>query len=136
MLIGEVARLSGVGVQTVRYYEREGLLPTARRTGSGYRQFTSEAPRIIRFVKTAQTLGFSLDEIRDLVRLRAQPARRREDVRTIARSRLGTIEDKIAKLERMRSALAELICACEHAADSLACPILESFDGAEQGAAS
>lgn len=128
MLIGEVARRAGVGVQTVRYYERESLVPLARRTPAGYRQFAPEAPQIIRFVKSAQALGFALDEIRELVRLRAQPSARRDDVRQIARSRLATIESKIAQLERMRAALAGLLSDCEHTTGSIHCPILESLE--------
>jgi Hg(II)-responsive transcriptional regulator len=127
MWISEAAEQAGVNTQTLRYYERRGLLPRSPRRPSGYREFPAETVRVVRFIKRAQELGFSLDEVADLLRLRRQPGRDRRKVRAIAERRVAQIEQKIAELERMRSALQHLSHAC-HAGTTLECPILEALD--------
>ena len=127
MWIGEAAEQAGVNIQTIRYYERRGLLPRSPRRPSGYREFPMETVRVVRFIKRAQELGFSLDEIAELLRLRRQHGRDRQKVRAVAERRIAQIEQKIAELERMRSALQRLAHAC-HAGTTLDCPILEALD--------
>ena len=131
LTIGRLAQLAGVNLETVRYYEREGLLPKPPRTSSGYRMFPVDAARRLRFIKRAQELGFSLGEIRDLLSLRAQPATRRADVRSRARSKIADIEGKIATLQRMKAVLTTLADRCEACASSGACPILNSLEDHE-----
>ena len=127
MWISQAAEMAGVNVQTLRYYERRGLLPKPPRRASGYREFPTDAVRVVRFIKRAQELGFSLDEVAELLRLRRQPGRDRRKVRAIAELRIAQIDQKIAELERMRSALQTLSHAC-HAGATLECPILEALD--------
>ena len=127
MWISQAAEMAGVNVQTLRYYERRGLLPRSPRRPSGYREFPAETVRVVRFIKRAQELGFSLDDVAELLRLRRQPGRDRRKVRAVAERRIAQIEQKMAELERMRSALRQLSHAC-HAGTTLECPILEALD--------
>jgi DNA-binding transcriptional MerR regulator len=116
-----------VNIQTIRYYERRGLLPRSPRRVSGYREFPDETIRVVRFIKRAQELGFSLDEVAELLRLRRQHGRDRRKVRAVAERRIAQIDQKIAELERMRAALHHLTHACR-AGTTLECPILEALD--------
>lgn len=125
MWIGEAARQAGVNVQTIRYYERRGLLPRSPRRASGYREFPDESVRIVRFVKRAQELGFSLDEAAALLRLRKSKDRVR--VRAVAEPHLAQVERKIAELTAMRDALKRLVHACR-CGTTLECPIIEALE--------
>ena len=127
MWIGEAAEQAGVNVQTLRYYERRGLLPRAARRASGYREFPDEAVRIVRFIKRAQDLGFSLDEVEELLRLRRQPGRNRTRIRSVADEKIRQIDRKIAELDRMKRALQTLVHSCRVGA-ALDCPIIEALD--------
>jgi MerR family copper efflux transcriptional regulator len=100
--IGRAAKGAGVSVQAVRYYERLGLLPTAHRTPTGYRVYGPEAVDRLRFIKQAQALGFSLDEIREILRLRYEGRSPCECVRKLLQKRLETIEHQIRQLVRFR----------------------------------
>ena len=129
MRIGAAAEQAGVNVQTLRYYERRGLLPRSPRRTSGYREFPDEAVRVVRFVKRAQDLGFMLDEIEELLKLRNDRRRDRGRIRSVAGKRVREIEGKIAELQAMKQALSHLIHCCEEGA-TLECPIIEALDGA------
>jgi Hg(II)-responsive transcriptional regulator len=134
---GEAAEHAGVNVQTVRYYERRGLLPEPPRTSGGFRQYSSEHVDRIRFVKRAQELGFTLDEAGELLDLRATPDADRADVRAVAQEKQEEIQRKIRDLQRMQSTLGDLIAACEGHGSTDACPILNALEGpVEEGAAS
>ena len=100
--IGRVARSSGVSVQAVRFYERQGLLPAAQRTSAGYRIYGPEAVERLQFVKQAQELGFSLDEIREILRLRYEGRSPCECVSTLLQQKLEKIERQIKQLVRFR----------------------------------
>ncbi|HEY7290213.1 MAG TPA: heavy metal-responsive transcriptional regulator [Vicinamibacterales bacterium] len=128
MWTSQAARQAGVNAQTLRYYERRGLLPKTARRGSGYREYSSDAIRVVRFIKRAQGLGFSLEEIADLVRLREARARDRSRIRAVARAKIAEIDRKIAHLASMREALNMLVGSCE-AGRSANCPIIEALDG-------
>jgi len=130
---GEVARRAGVNVETLRFYERKGILPEPPRGRSGYREYPPEAVDLIRFVKRAQQLGFSLREVRELLELRAVPRRAARRVRRLVQQKLADIERKIQDLQAMQRALAELLCACQKAPAKAACPIIESLSGREPG---
>jgi Hg(II)-responsive transcriptional regulator len=127
MWISEAAEQAGVNVQTVRYYERRGLLPRAPRRASGYREFPDGTVRIVRFIKRAQELGFSLDEVEELLRLQRSPQRDRARIRKIAERRIAQIDQKLAELERMRKALSALVHSC-HEGTTLECPIIDALD--------
>jgi len=125
---GELAQQGRVNAETIRYYERRGLLPKPPRTPSGYRVFSSDAVRRVRFIKRAQGLGFSLKEIRELLRLRVDPRRSCGDVRARAEAKLADIEEKIRSLHAMKKTLARFIAACSGRGPVSACPILEALD--------
>ncbi len=133
MRIGTAAEQAGVNIQTLRYYERRGLLPRPPRRTSGYREFPDDAVRIVRFIKRAQDLGFTLDEVEELLRLRNDKRRDRARIRAVAQKRVRQIERKIVELQAMKQALAHLIHCCEEGA-ALECPIIEALDGAERAA--
>lgn len=126
--IGDVARLAGVRIDTVRFYEKRGLIPRPDRRPSGYRVFASDTVRQIRFIKRAQELGFTLDEITDLLRLRVSHRARCADVMEIAQHKAELIDTKIADLRSMRSALDRLMESCEGTQPAVECPIIESLD--------
>lgn len=127
MQTGEVAARAGVNIQTLRYYERRGLLGRPPRTSSGYRRYSDEAVRIVRFVKRAQELGFTLDEAEQLLRLRHVTVSRRPSVRALAVAKLADIDTKIAQLTAMRAALKTTLSAC-CGDGALECPILEALE--------
>ena len=126
--IGAIATHAGVNVQTLRYYERRGLLPAPARTSSGYRRYTSETVQLVRFIKRAQDLGFTLSEIGQLIGLRAAPRRDRARVLKLATAKIADIEEKIARLGAIRGALATLVDSCDCAGSALECSILEAMD--------
>lgn len=128
--IGELARRGDVGIDTVRYYERSGLLNPATRTAAGYRQYGADELARLNFIRRAQRLGFSLGEISELLAIT-----RREDVRAVraaARAHLLKIDARIAELQRMREALHQLVDACPGGGHVDGCPILGALN--ESGA--
>ncbi|WP_419806188.1 MerR family DNA-binding protein [Terriglobus sp.] len=126
----ELARNGGVNPQTLRYYEREGLLPEPPRLDSGYRLYPENAVSRIRFIKRSQELGFTLDEIRDLLALRVDRQRDRGEVRRIAKSRLAEIDARIQSLQTMRTALEHVARNCHGHGPADECPILLAIDSA------
>ena len=126
--IGKVAELSRVNIQTVRYYERRGILSPTGRRESGYRVYTAEALRQLRFIKNAQKLGFTLNEIGVLMRLRAGHGGRGAGVRRKTEAKLRQIDEKITAFRSMRRVLKGLINICLRRGTACACPILESLD--------
>ena len=125
---GELAKQGGVNLESIRFYERERLLPKAPRTASGYRMFSADDVRRVRFIKRAQELGFSLKEIKELLALRFDPDTSCADVRKRAETKLSDIDQKISDLKRMRKILARLTSACPGRGNLDRCPILESLD--------
>ena len=128
--ISELARGGGVGVETVRYYQRRGLLQkpeTKARHGGGYRHYGDEDQGRLRFVKTAQVAGFTLDEIGELLALDAQTDRSK--VRELARARIAALDLKIADLKFARQSLNKLVQQCA-AGEGDDCPIISAFDRA------
>ena len=123
----QLARRGGVNLETIRYYERIGLLPRPPRSRSGYRQFSSESVRRVRFIKRAQELGLSLKEIKDLLELRISPRSTRADVRQRAAAKIADIEKKVQHLRAMKKALVRLTEACCGNGSASDCPILESL---------
>jgi Hg(II)-responsive transcriptional regulator len=126
--IGRVAREGGVNLETIRYYEREGLLPKPPRTTSGYRIFPEDTARRLRFIKRAQELGFSLKEIRELLSLRTKPGAKRADMRALTAAKITDIDQRIRTLEAMKKSLQGLTECCDGRGSLATCPILESLD--------
>jgi MerR family mercuric resistance operon transcriptional regulator len=129
--IGEVAARGGVNLQTIRYYEREGLLPKPPRLASGYRAFPADAVHRVRFIKRAQELGFSLAEIRELFSIQIDTKKDCSDVQRLAKAKIVDIEQKIDTLQSMKRVLTRLARACPGRGPSSQCPILESIDSEE-----
>lgn len=131
LTIGTLAKAAQVNQQTIRYYEREGLLPEAPRRPSGYRMFSSDSVRRVRFIKRAQELGFSLAEIKDLLALRIDEERGSADARALAQRKIADIEQKIRTLQAMKKVLKNLSERCPGCGPTNECPILESLDPKE-----
>ena len=126
--IGAVAEQAGVNVQTLRYYERRGLLARPGRTASGYREYGPDTTQIVQFIKRAQQLGFTLSEVQELLTLRATPNRDRARVRRVATAKIADIEEKVARLNAVRRSLVQLVGCCE-TGETLKCSILEALNG-------
>lgn len=124
--IGRLARAADVGVETIRFYEREGLLPEPARTASGYRQYPLDTIDRLGFVRRAKRLGFSLAEIRELLAL-AHADGERARVKAIAEQKLSVIEQRIGELTRMRDALTGLTHQCSGRGPIEGCPIIEAL---------
>jgi len=133
LTIGQVAKRAGVGVETIRFYEREGLIGKPARRPSGYRQYEPDIVRRIRFIQRAKELGFSLREITELLSLRVARGRACEAVKARAAAKMEDIESKIAGLERMKRALTSLVEACAGRGSVGECPILDALDADERG---
>lgn len=130
--IGELAARAEVSIDTLRYYERRGLLAEPPRRASGYRAYSPDAVERIRFIQRAQALGFTLQEIADLLALRGDSGHACDAVEARARAALDRIERKIHDLIRMRRALHHYVdaCACHDPLDS--CPLLRELGGTEE----
>lgn len=126
--IGDVADAAGVGVETVRYYERRGLVPQPGRGTGAYRHYAKDHVDRIRFVKRAQALGFSLEEIQTLLELEDGTDRR--SIRRIASARLEQTRLRIADLRRIERTLAHLLHDCESHGKAPRCPIIDAIAGA------
>lgn len=133
MTIGKVARFAEVGVETVRFYEREGLIAEPPRRESGYRQYPVETVSRIRFIKHAKELGFTLKEIRELLSLQIDSEATCDDVRKRAEAKILDIEEKLQALERMKMALINLVKSCHERAPVSECPILEAMEDGNDG---
>ena len=128
MKIGSVAEAAGVEVSTVRYYERRGLLAEPPRTDSGYRQYDESVIDRIRFVRQAQDLGFTLEEIEELLDLRVEDPASCGVVEEASRAKLRSVDEKIRDLRRLRAVLAGLVRACEEKEATDECPVLAMLE--------
>jgi DNA-binding transcriptional MerR regulator len=128
LTVGKVARQAGINMETIRYYERSGLLRPNGYRDSGYRLYNPGAVRRIWFVKNAQELGFTLKEIYGLLRLRMSRRARCESVKKSARAKLESVEEKTAKLEAIRKVLKNLIRVCHSERTTNHCPLLGSLE--------
>jgi MerR family copper efflux transcriptional regulator len=126
---GRIAQLAGVGVETVRFYEQAGLLAKPARTPSGYRQYGEDVVARLQFIQRAKEIGFTLNEIKELLSLRVDPDTSCEDVRARAEGKIADIEDKIRTLQRMKKALVRLTQECCEKGGGSECPILDALDG-------
>ena len=124
LTIGGLARAASVHVETIRYYQRRGLLSEPRRPSSGVRRYGLEAQTRLRFIKRAQDLGFTLDEVKDLIKLGETPSCR--GARALAAVKLKVVESRMQDLARMRQALRALIRSCDARSEQF-CPIIEKL---------
>ena len=134
LTIGGVAKAVGVNVQTLRYYERVGLLPKPKRSTSGYRIYSDATVRTVMFVKRAQELGFTLREVKELLRFRTAGLQSRDAVRAAAQAKVADLDARIADLAAIRSALSSLLERCSCECTKPECPILEALERGEAGA--
>ncbi len=131
MTISQLARAAEVGVETVRYYQRRGLLSTPTAPPGNIRRYDDNALSRLRFVRRAQGLGFTLDEVAELLDLDEHEDR--DMARRIATQKLVRIDAQIAQLTAMKSALAELVSCCEHGSVAQPCPILHTLAHPDEG---
>ncbi len=127
MKIGEVARAAGIGIDAIRFYEREGLIEKPARMPSGYRAYRPDVVPNLRFIKRAKELGFALKEISELLSLDADPRATAGDVKALAETKLGDIEEKVRALQRMRRALRQVAEGCPGSGPTSGCSILQSL---------
>lgn len=124
LTIGRVAQQAGVGVETVRFYERQGILEEPPRRQSGYREYGEDAVARLRFIKRAKQLGFTLKEIKELLALRRDPSTPAAEVKRRAEAKIADIEMKVRSLQKMKKALLKLTTACSRHGTISECPLL------------
>jgi Cu(I)-responsive transcriptional regulator len=129
MNIGEAAKASGVSAKMIRHYESVGLFPQAARTDAGYRQYAQKEINTLRFIRHSRDLGFSIEQIRELLGLWQNRRRPSRQVKALAEAHLQELEQKLVELQQMKAALAHLVQGC-HGDDRPDCPILDSLAGA------
>ena len=127
MKIGEVAKAAGIGIDAIRFYEREGLIPKVARRPSGYREYPPEVVVSLRFIRNAKDLGFSLREISELLRLEVTDGATPAAAKALAETKLDDIEERIRALQRMRRALRKLVESCPGAGPLSDCSILRAL---------
>ena len=128
LTIGQLARRAGVGVETVRFYERRGLLDEPARLESGYRQYPEEAVARLNFIKRAKELGFTLKEITELLTLRVDPDTTCAEIKQTAQAKLTNVDAKIRDLQRIKQALLAVTASCTGRGPTSACPILDALE--------
>ena len=128
MNIGEAAKASGVSAKMIRHYESVGLFPEAVRTESGYRQYADKEVSTLRFIRQSRDLGFSLEQIRELLGLWWDRKRPSRQVKALAQAHLAELDAKLAELQAMKSTLQHLVHCC-HGDDRPDCPIIDSLAG-------
>jgi len=126
--IGQLAKETGLNVQSIRFYERKGLLPSVNRSASGYRIYKEDSIRRIQFIKHAQEVGFSLKEISELLSLKVSGNGSCDMVQQIAAEKLKQLEERLESIERMKLTLTSMMEMCEEGLPARACPILEALD--------
>jgi MerR family copper efflux transcriptional regulator len=131
--IGQLANAANVTIDTIRYYERRGLLPEPLRRASGYREYSPDFVSRLQFIRKAQELGFSLTEIRELLALQIDSVETCDQVRHRAEEKVHAIEAKIQTLQRMHSILSDLIRSCDQREPSGICPILDVLTSQGKG---
>lgn len=124
--IGQVTEMLGLGADTLRYYERSGLIPRIARTASGIRLYSDQDISRLRFIRRAQQMNFSLAEIGELLKMREAPRRARDEVRRLTASKLAEVESRLRDLNTLRKELRLLLNLCKTSEDG--CPIIEGMD--------
>lgn len=125
--IGELAKQAKVNIETIRYYERRGLLEEPPRNKSGHRQYTTEVVRRTQFIKRCQTIGFSLNEILSILELKITPGSTCSDMQSRVSEKIKTVEEKIVELNQIKKALGRMLKKCSGKGPIGHCPILEEL---------
>ncbi len=128
LTIGKVAKQSGLGIETVRFYERQGLIEPPPRSESGYRQYPEETISKLDFIRRAKELGFSLKEIQELLALKYDPKATKADVKRRTQHKIDAVKNKINDLTRIQKALEHLINACDGHGPVSDCPIINALE--------
>jgi Zn(II)-responsive transcriptional regulator len=128
LTIGQLAKKADVNIDTIRYYERRGLIPKPRRRGSGYREYSDETTKRIQFIKHSKDLGFSLREIQELLSLKVEPDHSCFEVKKKAEAKISNIESKIRTLQRMKKVLVKMTKSCSGIGPVRDCSILEALE--------
>ena len=131
LTIGKVAKSAGLGIETVRFYEREGLIKPLARTASNYRLYADDGITRLRFIKRAKTLGFTLNEIKELLFLRTNPDATKEDVKEQIGEKVDDIKRRIRELKKIQKTLESLDSCCDGHGSADECPILAALEGTE-----
>lgn len=126
--IGQIAKQTDITVETIRFYEKKGLIDTPDRTESGYRQYPEETVKRIRFIQRAKDVGFTLGDIAELLHLRREPGSSCTDIKLRATDKIEEVDQKIQELQKIRDALARMIMKCSGSGALSECPILEELD--------
>lgn len=126
--IGHVAKRTGISIEAIRFYERKGLIDAPARKDSGYRQFAEDHIQRLLFIQQAKSLGFSLMEIKELLSIKEDPETGSREVKSLAKTKLQSIEEKIKILQRMKKTLKALVDSCPGEGPKRDCPILEALD--------
>ncbi len=126
--IGQLAQLADINIQTIRFYERKGILPKPDRKPSGYRLFSEDDVKRLNFILLSKSHGFSLQEIKELLDLRIDSKSSCDEVRILAEKKIKVMDDKINELQSMKGALEKLVASCHKSEYSSDCPILEDFE--------
>lgn len=126
--IGQLSRLSGAGVETIRYYEREGLISEPPRRASGYRQYPEDTLSRLRFIRHAKALGFSLRDIKELLELRVAPGITCADIRKRVEEKIADVRTKLDMLRQIEQALVKLTATCQGRGPISNCPILDALE--------
>ena len=134
MTIGQVAKRAGVGVETIRFYERKGLMVQPPRRNAGFRYYSTRDVVRVRFIQKGKDLGFSLKEIAELLALEGNPQATCGDVKQRAEEKITTIEERVRDLQRMKRSLVRLTAACSGRGSIDECPILDCFEPKSNGA--
>jgi Hg(II)-responsive transcriptional regulator len=127
LTIGQLAKATGVGIETIRFYERRGILPMPPRQRSGYRQFAPDAVARVQFIRRAQSVGFTLREIEQLLALRDKPDATRQDVREQVQQKIADVDARLRELQQIRGELMGLLSTCHDSGSVDECPILEAL---------
>jgi len=130
--IGQVAKRTGVTVEAVRFYEKQGLVPVPQRSESGYRQYPSDTVKRVRFIQRAKEAGFTLKDIDELLALRRRPGTSCADIKLRATQKVQEVDKKLKDLKRIREALERMVMKCSGRGDLSECPILEELDLEEE----
>jgi MerR family mercuric resistance operon transcriptional regulator len=126
--IGQLAKATGVTVEALRFYEKQGLVVTPARTDAGYRQYSPETVRRVKFIQHAKEVGFTLNDIGQLLALRQEPGTSCADIKLKATEKIIDVESKIKELQKIREALQRMVLKCTSKSNLSDCPILEELD--------
>ena len=124
--ISKLAKELSINIETIRFYERKGMIQQPEKPTTGYRHYTDEIRNRIRFIKRSQDLGFTLEEISTLLELKYQSC---DETQKLATNKLAKVQEKIADLTRLEKALKSLLIQCDDNADERSCPIIMSLQG-------